>query len=157
MKILMVGKTGVFDTLAIALGYLNQPEINNCPNFADLALEKSKKLVKAGTDSCGNELYVVGFKIPKIIDKFNKDIESLSNINGRLQVLPISVSGETITWILSLLASLPLIGFIFLKWAKSRTLHRLPLLLNYGQKLHIQSNLEIKDSVKLVYAAKLQK
>jgi hypothetical protein len=73
MKILMVGKTGVFDTLAIALGYLNQPEINNCPNFADLALEKSKKLVKAGTDSCGNELYVVGFKIPKIIEKFNKD------------------------------------------------------------------------------------
>lgn len=159
MNILLVGKTGVFDTLVVASGYLNQMDIFNCPHFADLRLENSKKLVKIGADKRGNELFVVGYKAPKIILTINQELESLSNINEkeRLQVILISVDGENITWLLSKLANIPLIGSIFLKWAKSRTLNRSPYLLDFGKNLDLEKNIDTKDKTELVFAAKPQR
>lgn len=154
MKILLVGKTGVLDTFAVASGYLNQIDIGNCPHFADIKLENSKKLVKIGVAN-NNELFVVGYNTPEIIFKFNKELGSLSNINEkeRMHVIPISITGENTTWLLSKLANLPLIGPIFLNWAKKRTLNRSPYLLELGKTLLLEEFIE-KDNSELVFAAK---
>jgi len=156
MKILLVGKTGVFDTLAVASGCLNQMDISNSPYFADLRLENSKKLVKIGSDKRGNEIFVVGFRAPEILPTIQQQLESLSKINekDRLQVIPISVEGENITWLLSKLANLPLIGTLFLNWAKSRTLNRSPYLIEFGKNLHMEKNIDAKDKAELMFAAK---
>ncbi len=151
MKLLLVGKTGVFETLAVASGYLNQP-VCSCPYFADLELENSRKIFKVG-EKQGQELFVVGFKVPEIIFKINQDLVSLSNINeiDRLQIIPISVEGETTTWVLAKLANIPIIGHLFLNWTKRRTLDRLPYLIEFGEDLRMESS---RDKKELIFAAK---
>ena len=156
MKILLVGKTGVFDTLAVAYGCLNQTDIYNCPYFGDLILENNKKLVGIGADSAGNEIFVVGFKIPEIISKINQELESLSNIDQQecWQVIPMSIKGENITWLLGWLANAPLLGPMFLKWARNRTLNRSSYLLEIGKNLHMERNIDAKTKSDFVFAAK---
>ena len=156
MKILLVGKTGVFDTLAVALGYLNQMDVDQCPYFADLRLENSKQLVKIGSDMRGNELFVVGYRAPEIIPTINQELESLSKISDddRLRVIPIAIEGETLTSLLSKLANLPLIGNLFLSWAKGRTLNRSVFLLEFGKNLRIGKKINAHETKALVFAAK---
>lgn len=156
MRVLLVGKTGVFDTLAVACGCLNQMDIGNCSYFADLGLENSKVLVRIGTDKTNMELFVVGYKAPEIINTINQELGSLSNISNqeRLRVIPISIEGENITWLLTKLANAPLIGNLFLKWAKNRTLNRSPYLLEFGKDLHVEKNIDAKAKTDLVIAAK---
>jgi len=156
MKVLLIGKTGVFDTLAVAYGCLNQTDINNCPYFGDLTLENNKELVGIGANKVGNELFVVGFKVPEIIAIFNRELESLSHVNQNecWQVIPLSLKGENITWLFAWLANAPLLGPMFLKWARNRTLNRSSYLLEYGKKLRIEKNLDGKDKPDLVFAAK---
>ncbi|KUG05446.1 hypothetical protein ASZ90_017128 [hydrocarbon metagenome] len=151
----MVGKTGVFETLAVALGYLDQPDICACPYFADLALENSRKILKVG-EKRGQELFVVGFKAPDIIFQINQDFISLSEINGkdRLQTVPISIKGENTTFLLSKLANIPIIGYLFLSWAKRRTLGRLPYLLEYGKNLRMENSMDSRDKKESTIAAK---
>lgn len=149
MKILLVGKTGVFDALAVAAGYLDQMEIYNSPNFADINLENSKKLVKAGADGRGNELFVVGHNAPEVVPIVNQEFETLSKINEneRIQVIPIKVAGENTTWVLSKLANLSLVGKLFLQWAKRRTLNRSYYLWEQGKNLHIETHLMDKTDI----------
>ncbi len=156
MKILLVGKTGVFDTLAVAYGFLNQTDIYNCPYFGDLTLENSKKLVGIGADTAGNELFVVGFKIPEIISQINQELESLSNINQQecWQVISISIKGENTTWLLAWLANAPLLGPMFLKWARNRTLKRSSYFLEFGKILHTEEKIVAKNKSDFVFAAK---
>jgi len=158
VNFLLVGKTGVFDTLAVANGCLNHKDIGSCPSFADLGLENSKSLVKIGADPRGNELFVVGYKAPKIIQTINQEIGSLSNIsnNESLQVIPLSIEGENVTWLLTKLANIPLIGLAFLKWARNRTLQRSSYLLEFGKNLHLEDNLAAKGKTDQVFAAKPQ-
>lgn len=155
MRILLVGKTGVFDTLAVASGCLNRMDITDCPYFADLKLENSKKLVKIGSDN-GNELFVIGYRAPEILPTIQQQLESLSKINEkeRLQVIPVSLKGENITWLLTIFANLPIIGTLFLNWAKSRTLNRLPYLIEIGKNLPMEKNIDAKDKTELLFAAK---
>ena len=155
MNLLMVGKTGVFETLAVASGYLDQPDICACPYFADMALENSRKVLKVG-ENRGQELFVVGFKAPDIIFKINQDLMSLSEINGkdRLQTVPISIKGETTTFLLSKLANIPVIGYFFLLWARRRTLGRLPYLLEYGENLRMENSMDSRDKKEFAVAAK---
>lgn len=155
MKYLLVGKTGVFDTLAVACGYLNQ-DINSSPFLADLELENSRKLIKAGEDKQNNVVYVVGFKQPEIVYTFNQDLSSLSNIEetNRLQVIPITIEGENITRLLSKLANLPLAGPWFLNWAKSRTMGRSSYLLNLGKNFGIEKAPDAETKKDLILAAK---
>lgn len=147
MKLLLVGKTGVFDTLAVACGYLGEININSNPYFGDLNLENSRKLVKAGVDDHDNEVYVVGFRAPEIIPIVNTELQLISHINeqDRLWVLPITVPGEKSTWVLSKLANIPLLGSFFLNWAKSQTLNRLFYLLETGRNLHTEINMDARD------------
>jgi hypothetical protein len=156
MKILLIGKTGVFDTLAVAYGCLNQNDIHNCPYFGDLTLENNKNLVGIGADSRGNELFVAGFKVPKIISKINQEIECLSNIDPKdcWQVIPIAVKGENITGLLAWLAQAPLFGAMFLKWARARTLNRSSYLLEFGRNICLEKSSNCKDNSDLVIAAK---
>ena len=63
MKILMVGKTGVFDTLAVALGYLNQTDIACYSYFGDLATEKARRILEVGEEQ-GHKVFIVNHKIP---------------------------------------------------------------------------------------------
>lgn len=137
MKILLVGKTGVFDTLAVASGYLDNFDLANSPYFADLNLENSKNVFKIGDDEAGNEILVVGYNHPKIIHRINQDLISLSAINDQnaLLVVPLSENGETMSWVLLKLANLPWLGPLFIKWLKSRTLNRSQYLFDYGQNL----------------------
>jgi len=159
MRILLVGKTGVFDTLAVACGCLNKTNIINCSYFGDLGLENSKAIVKIGTDRMDSELYVVGYKAPEIINTINQELGLLTNINKpeRLRVIPISIKGENATWLLTKLANVPLIGSLFLKWAKQRTLNRSPYLLEYGKNLYIEKNVNANVKKDLIFAAKPQK
>lgn len=156
MRILLVGKTGVFDTLAVACGCLNQMDIANCSYFGDLGIENSKVLVKIGTDKTDMELFVVGYKAPEIIHTINQELGSLSNLNNQesLRVIPVSIEGENTTWLLTKLAIVPLIGNLFLRWAKKRTLNRSSYLLELGKNLHVEKNMDVKDKKDLVIAAK---
>jgi hypothetical protein len=142
MKILIVGRTCVFDTLAVAWGCLNQNDIRNCPHFGDIELEIDKRLLAVGTGESGNEFMSVGFKVPEIILIINQELESMSNINpeDRWQVLPVSIKGENTTRILSWLAAAPIFGAFFLEWAKRRTLSRSAYLLQLGKNL-LQDNI----------------
>jgi hypothetical protein len=156
MQYLLVGKTGVFDTLAVAYGYLDKMDINTSPFLADLALENSKKLINLGEDQEQNQVFVVGFKEPEIIYKINQDLSSLSNIEEtkRLQVIPLQIEGENTTWLLSKLANIPLVGSLFLNWAKSRTMNRSSYLLNLGKNLRIEKVPDAKNKKDLILAAK---
>jgi hypothetical protein len=156
MRILLVGKTGVFDTLAVACGCLNIMDISNSSYFGDLGLENSKILVKVSTDHGDMELFVVGYKAPEIINTINQELGSLTKINNqdRFQVIPLSIEGETITWVLTKLANAPLIGNQFLKWAKQRTLNRSPYLIELGKNLRVEKNIDCMVKTDLVIAAK---
>ncbi len=155
MKILLVGKTGVFDTLAVASGYLDKMDLYASPYFADLTLENSKQLVNMGADKRGDELYIVGYNAPDIILIINQELKSLSKINKKeLQVIPISVQGENTTWLLSKLANAPLIGPLFLKWVKNRTVRRSSYLFEFGKNLRLTNNLDEKNMDDFIFAAK---
>lgn len=158
MKILLVGKTGVFDTLVVAYGYLSM-DINNCSYFGDLGLDNSKGLVKVGTDQNSSEIFIVGFNIPETVRTINREIQALSGIYNqeRIIVIPVSIKGENLTWLLTKLANIPQIGGIFLNWAKNRTRYRSSYLLELGKNLHVLNNLDNKDHEGLVYAAKPHK
>lgn len=155
MKILLVGKTGFFDTLAVASGYLDKMEIYDSQYFADLDLENSKKPVMIGFDRTGDELFILGYNSPKIISVINREMESLSGLDKHtLQVIPVKVQGENMVWLLTKLANASLIGSFFLKWAKNKTLQRLPYLLEYGKNLRSRQQAAIEDDKDMVMAAK---
>lgn len=154
MRILLVGKTGVFDTLAVAYGYLRM-DMQTCPYLGDLGLENRKGLIKVGTDPQGTEIFVVGFNAPHLVSTINHEIKSISNIKDEEQLLvfPLSIDGETYSWIIARLASIPLIGNIFIRWAKNRTLHRAPYLAELGRSLNFINN-PGKNHLEQTYAAK---
>jgi|GEM_PF-2007215 hypothetical protein len=155
MRILLVGKTGVFDTLAVAYGYLRM-DIQACPYLGDLGLENRKGLIKVGTDPQGTEIFIVGFNVPQIVCTINHEIKSISNIKDEEQLLvfPLSIVGETFSWVIARLASIPLIGTMFIRWAKSRTLRRASYLTELGRNLNIANQLMKKDNEGFIYAAK---
>lgn len=156
MKILLVGKTGVLDTLAVGCGYLERNTIKDSPYFADLSIENSKQLIKIGQDKTNHELFVVGYNAPEIVCIINRELVSLSNLKEKdsLQVIPISVAGENITWLLSKLANIPLIGSWFLQWAQRRTLSRSSYLLRVGHDLRTGKNTGANGKAELIAAAK---
>ncbi len=136
MKYLLVGKTGFFDTLAVASGFTDAGDVTESPYFGDLTRENSGAIVRDSGDQ-DNELYVCGYKFPKIVKTMVRELNTLSRVNdhNRLQVIPVSVRGQNMTWFLTRLANLPLIGPFFLDWAKSRTLARRHYLYQVGQDL----------------------
>lgn len=138
MKYLLVGKTGFFDTLAVASGFTEAGNVTESPYFGDLTRENSGTIVRDSGDE-ENELYVCGYKFPKIIKIMAKDIMNLSGIDDQdpLQVIPVSVRGQNMTWFLTRLANLPLIGPLCLNWAKSYTLSRRHYLYQVGQDLAV--------------------
>jgi hypothetical protein len=92
MKILMVGKTGVFDTLAVALGYLNQTDIACYSYFGDLATEKARRILEVGEEQ-GHKVFIVNHKNPRIIMEINHELATLSGLGEQesLQVIPLSI------------------------------------------------------------------
>lgn len=156
MIILLVGKTGVFDTLAVACGCLNKMDITNIPYFGDLGIENSKVLVKIEADNQEMQLYVMGYKDPDIIQTINQELGTLTIINeqDRLRVIPISVKGDTTTWMLSKLANAPVMGKLCLTWAKNRTLNRSNYLLEFGKNLNLENVEFAKEQKDIVFAAK---
>lgn len=156
MQYLLVGKTGVFDTLAVAYGYLDKIDINTSPFLADLALENSKKLINLGEDQEQNQVFVVGFTEPEIVYQVNQDLSSISNIEEtkRLQVILLQIEGENTTWLLSKLANIPLVGSLFLNWAKSRTINRSSYLSELGRNLRIEKVPDAQNKKDLILAAK---
>jgi hypothetical protein len=156
MRYLLVGKTGLFDTLGVAAGLLDKADINTSPLFGDLALEKSKSLIKLGEDRDKNEIFVVGFKEPHIVERCNQDLQTLGRIddNKRLKVIPVNIKGENATWLLVKLAYIPWIGTFFLNWAKSRSINRSAYLLSLGKNLRIENNADVKNKKELMWAAK---
>jgi len=136
MKYLLVGKTGFFDTLAVASGFTETGDVTKSPYFGDLTWENSGAIVRDSGDE-ENELYICGYKFPKIVKTMVGELNTLSRVNkqDRLQVIPVLVRGQNMTWFLTRLASLPLIGLLFLNWAKSHTLSRRHYLYQVGQDL----------------------
>ena len=155
MKILMVGKTGVFDTLAVALGYLNQTDIACYSYFGDLATEKARRILEVGEEQ-GHKVFIVNHKNPRIIMEINHELATLSGLGEQesLQVIPLSIAGENLSWLLIKLASLPLLGKLFLNWAKSRTQNRLPFLLKLGQDLYRNHAVNSREREEMIAAAK---
>jgi hypothetical protein len=155
MKILLVGKTGYFETLAVALGYLNIIDVTACPYFADLEMEQKQKIMSIGQHKNGDEVFVTGYKIPPILKTINDEINSLTQIkpSDKLNVIPLTIPGENATYFLTQLAALPLIGKVFLNWAKSRTLDRRLMLYQMGENLVSRDNHTL-DSITRPAAAK---
>ncbi|HHW61816.1 MAG TPA: hypothetical protein GX404_07915 [Syntrophomonadaceae bacterium] len=137
MKYLFTGKTATFDSLAVALGYLGLPNLEESPIFARLEIENSGRAARIFNDTNNDEYYIAAAKNPAIIATINRELISLSRKNkvNSLQVIPLSIPGDTITQILVQLANLPLIGSWFLKWARLRTLQRKDMLFELGQNL----------------------
>lgn len=155
MKILMVGKTGVFDTLAVALGYLNRTDIGRYSYFGDLATEKSRKILEIGEEQ-GQQVFIASHKNPLIIMKISRELASVSGLGERdsLQVIPLSIAGENLSWLLVKLASAPLVGKLFLNWAIRRTQNRLPYLLMLGQDLYRDYAVNFREGKEMIIAAK---
>lgn len=137
MKYLFVGKTGVFDTLAIAMGYMGTPDLEKSLVFANLEIEQSAHFARVYDDKKDPEVYVVGDMHPGIIATIDQELKTLSNTseNPQLQVIPITVPGDKTNWVLVYLAQTPLIGTWFLNWARARTLKRKDMLYEIGEDL----------------------
>lgn len=148
MKYLLVGKTGFFDTLGVASGFTGIEPVTESPYFADLERENSGTIIRYSSSN-GNELYVCGYKFPEIVKVLADELNTLSKLGDqdRLQVIPVSVTGQNMTWVLSRLANLPLLGSLFFNWTKSRTLARSSYLYKVGQELAVENGFrqEIRD------------
>ncbi|NLX02156.1 MAG: DUF3189 family protein [Syntrophomonadaceae bacterium] len=135
MNLLFVARTGVFEALAVGLGYLDQEEqLESSSIFGNMESEKKRELIYLGKAPDGNEVYCVGNKYPDIVVRINEEIKSLiGNIESPLKIIPISVPGTESIYTLSRLAMLPLIGNYFNRLAKSATLHHTDELVSSGK------------------------
>jgi hypothetical protein len=86
----------------------------------------------------------------------NHELATLSGLGEQesLQVIPLSIAGENLSWLLIKLASLPLLGKLFLNWAKRRTQNRLPFLLKLGQDLYRNYAVNSRERKEMIAAAK---
>lgn len=156
MKYLFAGKTAAFDSLAIALGYLGLSELEASPIFASLEIENSGRAARIFNSKGEDEYYIAAANNPEIIATIHQELKTLSDKNeeNSLQVIPLSIPGDTATRMLVQLANLPLIGSWFLQWARARTLQRKSMLFELGQNIRSEQKDSIEKTSKQKIAAK---
>lgn len=130
MNYLFVGKSGVFETIIAALVFLNKDqdirqELEKTKVFGDINEDNKREPIFVKEDNKGNKIYTLGTTNYILIHDICNE---LSRVAGQKQinllVVTINVKGEAVTYYLSRLATLPLIGSWFTSLAKAWVMYR---------------------------------
>lgn len=149
MILLFTGKTTVFEPLMVAGTFLGkEDQVERLSSFGDIKVDSMGKPVLVGIDRFGNYLYTLGNKNYLIIDTVSKELARIAGTKANpLQVIPVSISGQNVTWYLCNLAKLPIIGYIFTFLAKHWVLSRKQQIITYGQSLTEKVNRRENDLI----------
>lgn len=117
MKILLIGESITWDTLAAALGYLGEPlQGNNW--YGNTAVEQRGSVLEVGQDKKGNQVYVLGSSRPQIIAKVIDEISRLGYPRvAPVKVIIIKVPGQYWVRMLVRMARWRMLGYLALKAA----------------------------------------
>lgn len=141
MNYLFVGKSGVFETVIAALVFMNKTkdideELKKIKVFGDINEDNKREPIFIKADNAGNKIYTLGTTnyvlIHDIVNELSRVAEQ-KKIN--LLVTPINVQGETITYYLSRLAALPIIGSWFANLAKLWVMYRKDSIIQHCQNM----------------------
>ncbi|NLB88175.1 MAG: DUF3189 family protein [Syntrophomonadaceae bacterium] len=130
MNYLFVGKSGVFETVIAALVFMGKTknideELKKNKVFGDIREDNKREPIFIKADNEGNKIYTLGTTNYALINDIVKEfyrVTEQKKIN--LLVTAINVRGETITYYLSRLATLPIIGSGFAFLAKAWVMYR---------------------------------
>lgn len=152
MNYLLVGKSGVFETIIAALVFMNKEEklddiLNKITVFGDINEDNKREPIFIKADNEGNKVYTLGINNYKLISKI---VSELAKAGGQkelnLIIITIDIKGDNITYYLSRLGSLPIIGFLFANWAKKWVLSRQDLIVKHCQDM-VQPTFHNKGSL----------
>lgn len=145
MKIIFLGVTGVHQALIAAyyyLGYEPENDFKNLTGFADLKLEASGFPILVGQDQFENMVYALGCETDILMMK--KTIEQLADILGsepnQIRVLPITIPGEKILFILTNLARVTGAGKWYFFLSRLIIKKDLPLIFTQVKQLQNQAD-----------------
>lgn len=132
MNYLLVGRSGVLETVIAALVLLDgakvsREEINEVEVLADINRDKKGEPIFIKADQAGNKVYTLGISNYKLISKISTELARVAGQEKpNLTVITIEIKGDNITYYLSRLGTLPVVGSLFLNLAKQRLLSRRP-------------------------------
>lgn len=117
MIILFIGNNGVYHPLIAANSYLQtveKAEISSLPYYADRLVEQEGKPFWVGTDSQGNQVYVlgVGYDVSMAVKSLQQLIRLLEFNEQIMSIKPIRVRGENLIMLLHRLARYPIMGAV---------------------------------------------
>jgi len=110
LKLLFIGHTIAWDTMAAALGYLELPlDHNNW--YGNNQLEKQGGAIPVGTDNRGREVYVLGSTRPQLIKKVVGELLKVGYPSAEpVEVIILKMPRQKALRYLVLLTGLPIIG-----------------------------------------------
>ncbi len=147
MNYLFVGKSGVFETIIAALVFMHKDkaideELKQIKVFGNTSEDNKREPLFIKADNKGNKVYTLGTTNYILIESI---VSELSRVAAQPQinliVITVNVKGETITYYLSRLANLPIIGAGFAALAKAWVMYRKEKIITHCQEmLHPQTS-----------------
>ncbi|HZK43136.1 MAG TPA: DUF3189 family protein [Syntrophomonadaceae bacterium] len=130
MNYLFAGKSGVFETIIAALVFLDRDkeielELEKTSLFGDIEEDNKRELIFVDYDRQGNKVYTLGTPNYMLVNDISTELCRVAGLKHmKLQVIEINLKGMDITYYLSRLGKLPLIGSWFISLAKIWVIYR---------------------------------
>ena len=141
MNYLFVGKSGVFETIIAALVFMNKTkqideELEKIKVFGNVNEDNRREPIFIRADNEGNKIYTLGTTNYVLIHDIVNELSRVAEQKEiKLLVTPINTAGESITYYLSRLAILPVVGPWFAYLAKAWVMYRKDSIIRHCQKM----------------------